>query len=103
MIALLTEAEVAERLRCSVSKIRKLRYDGRMAFIPGRPVLVLEREVEAYERRQAEKRAEKERQRRPKRRPPGTKQATGMGPEMRGILLGLRQRFAREWAEKVKG
>ncbi len=103
MIPLLTEAEVAKRLRCSVSKVRKLRYDGRLAYIPGRPVLVLERELEAFERQQAEKRAAKERQRRPKRRAAGTKQATGMGPEMRGILLGLRQRFARERAEKAKG
>ncbi len=48
MTPLLTETEVAERLRCSVSKVRKLRYDGRLAFIPGRPVLVTDAAFAAF-------------------------------------------------------
>lgn len=47
-LELITEAEVAERLRCSVSKVRKLRYVGKLAFIPGRPVLVTEYALAEY-------------------------------------------------------
>lgn len=46
MQTLLTEVDVAARLRCSVSKIRKLRYTGRLAFIPGRPVFIREADHE---------------------------------------------------------
>lgn len=52
---LLSDDEIAARLRCSVSKVRQLRYAGRLAFIPGRPPLVRERDFEAFlevERRQ---------------------------------------------------
>ena len=44
----LTEPEVAERLRCSTSKIKRLRFAGKLAYIPGRPVLVDEADLEMY-------------------------------------------------------
>lgn len=44
----LTEPEVAERLRCSTSKMKRLRLSGRLAFIPGRPVLIAESDLAAY-------------------------------------------------------
>lgn len=45
---LLTEAEVAERLRCSAAKVKRLRLSGALAFIRGRPVLVDEADLAAY-------------------------------------------------------
>jgi len=36
----LTETEVAERLRCSNAKVKRLRLSGRLPFIKGRPVLI---------------------------------------------------------------
>lgn len=64
---LLTEAEVAERLRCSRSKVKRLRLSGCLAYLPGRPVLVDEADLAAYldsvkrqgEERQAEAEANK--------------------------------------------
>ncbi|KQP60096.1 hypothetical protein ASF41_10485 [Methylobacterium sp. Leaf111] len=49
-----TEAEVAAELKCSVAKIRKLRAAGRLAFIPGRPVLILDRDFVKLQREEAE-------------------------------------------------
>lgn len=46
--ALLTEKEVSERLRCSTSKIKRLRLDGKLAYLPGRPVLIREEDLNAY-------------------------------------------------------
>ena len=37
---LLTQAEVARLLRCSISKVERLRRDGALPYIPGRPVKV---------------------------------------------------------------
>lgn len=45
---LLTEKEVAERLRCSTSKIKRLRLDGKLAYLPGRPVLIRETDLNTY-------------------------------------------------------
>lgn len=45
---LLTEAEVAERLRCSKSKVKRLRLGGKLAYLPGRPVLIDEADLAAY-------------------------------------------------------
>lgn len=45
---LLTEMEVAETLRCSPSKVKRLRLSGRLAYLPGRPVLVREEDLIAY-------------------------------------------------------
>ncbi|OLP60339.1 hypothetical protein BJF93_15390 [Xaviernesmea oryzae] len=49
---MLTEREVAELLRCSQSKIRRLRRAGELAYIPGRPVLIDEMDLAAYLGRQ---------------------------------------------------
>lgn len=45
---LLTEREVAERLRCHISKIRRLKRAGKIAYIPGKPVYILESDLNAY-------------------------------------------------------
>ncbi|MBE7196271.1 MAG: helix-turn-helix domain-containing protein [Parafilimonas terrae] len=91
---LMTEAEVAERLRCSVSKVRKLRYTGRLAFIPGRPVLITDGAFREL--------LEVEEQRRPRTRPMSKKANAaagekkkgtgGLSPEERGRILWLRHR-----------
>lgn len=44
----LTESEVADLLRCSRSKIKRLRLEGRLAYMPGRPVLVEEETVARF-------------------------------------------------------
>lgn len=45
---LLTEAEVAERLGCSRTTVKRLRLSGRLTYLPGRPVLVDEADLAAY-------------------------------------------------------
>ncbi|WP_424360986.1 helix-turn-helix domain-containing protein [Methylocystis parvus] len=45
---LLTESDVARMLRCSSLKVRKLRREGALAFIAGRPVLIAEADLLAY-------------------------------------------------------
>ena len=45
---LLTEREVADRLRCSLPKVKRLRLTGKLAYLPGRPPLVDEEDLEAY-------------------------------------------------------
>ena len=45
---LLTESEVAERLRCSPYTVARLRKRGRLPYIPGRPVLIDEADLLAY-------------------------------------------------------
>ncbi|CDX34710.1 conserved hypothetical protein [Mesorhizobium plurifarium] len=45
---LLTQKEVAERLRCSEQKVKRLRKLGALAYIPGRPVLIYESDLEEY-------------------------------------------------------
>lgn len=45
---LLTENEVAEVLRCSTSKVKRLRLDGKLAYLPGRPVFVKDDDLNAY-------------------------------------------------------
>ncbi|OLP52618.1 hypothetical protein BJF92_14465 [Rhizobium rhizosphaerae] len=45
---MLTEPEVAERLRCSTSKIKRLRFAGKLDYLPGRPVLIDERDLDAF-------------------------------------------------------
>lgn len=44
---LLTEAEVAERLRCSQSTVKRLRRQG-LAYLPGRPVKIAECDLVAF-------------------------------------------------------
>ncbi|WP_082980720.1 helix-turn-helix domain-containing protein [Mesorhizobium sp. WSM3873] len=45
---LLTQKEVAARLRCSEQKVKRLRKMGALAYIPGRPVLIAESDLEKY-------------------------------------------------------
>ncbi|NKD45374.1 helix-turn-helix domain-containing protein [Haematospirillum jordaniae] len=45
---LLTETEVAKKLRCSRSKVKRLRLSGRLTYVPGRPVLVDEADLTDY-------------------------------------------------------
>jgi hypothetical protein len=43
----LTEPEVAEILRCSRQKVQRLRLSGRLAYLPGRPVLIAQTDLDA--------------------------------------------------------
>ncbi|MER9455194.1 helix-turn-helix domain-containing protein [Mesorhizobium sp. M0478] len=45
---LLTQDEVAKRLRCSPQKVKRLRISGQLAYVPGRPVLIEEADFEKY-------------------------------------------------------
>lgn len=45
---LLTEPEVAEILRCSCQKVKRLRLSGDLPYIPGRPNLILEEDLADY-------------------------------------------------------
>jgi excisionase family DNA binding protein len=45
---LLTEPEVAEMLRCSREKIKRLRLGGKLTYIKGRPTLIRRQDVDAY-------------------------------------------------------
>ena len=45
---LLTQEEAAERLGCSTSKIKRLRVGRRLTYIPGRPILIDEADLETY-------------------------------------------------------
>lgn len=42
---LLTETEAAEILRCSTTKIKRLRLKGLLPYYPGRPVLIAESDL----------------------------------------------------------
>lgn len=44
----LTEPEVADILRCSTSKVKRLRLSGALPYIPGRPVLIAEEDLDEY-------------------------------------------------------
>lgn len=45
---LLTESEVAELLRCSREKIKRLRLSGQIRYIPGKPILIDEEDLKAF-------------------------------------------------------
>ncbi|ACI57424.1 conserved hypothetical protein [Rhizobium leguminosarum bv. trifolii WSM2304] len=45
---LITEQEASEILRCSAEKIKRLRLSGRLAYIPGRPVMIDEADLLAF-------------------------------------------------------
>lgn len=71
---LLLEAEVAEILGCSRQKVKRLRLNGRLTYIPGRPVLIDEADLSAF---MEEERIAKERRdeaRRPKPKAPPTRE-----------------------------
>jgi hypothetical protein len=44
----LTEREVADRLRCSLPKVKRLRITGKLTYLPGRPPLIDEEDLAAY-------------------------------------------------------
>jgi hypothetical protein len=44
----LTEPEAAEILRCSTTKVKRLRLSGQLAYLPGRPVLIDEADLAAF-------------------------------------------------------
>ncbi|WEZ82192.1 helix-turn-helix domain-containing protein [Rhizobium sp. 32-5/1] len=44
----LTEPEVAKLLRCSTSKVKRLRLAGKLDHVPGRPVLISSADLKAY-------------------------------------------------------
>jgi hypothetical protein len=44
----LTEREVADRLRCSLPKVKRLRLTGKLTYLPGRPPLIDEEDLAAY-------------------------------------------------------
>lgn len=45
---LLTDVEVGQLLRCSKAKVQRLRRAGAMPYLPGRPVLIMEKDVLEY-------------------------------------------------------
>lgn len=45
---LLLEKEAAARLGCHASTVKRLRLSRRLAYIPGRPVLITEPDLQAY-------------------------------------------------------
>ncbi|MFD6320924.1 helix-turn-helix domain-containing protein [Methylorubrum thiocyanatum] len=104
METLFTEAEVAERLNCSVARIRKLRAAGRLAYLPGRPVLVTERDFNAFvesERQHLKTLTGKRRKRAKKLLPPGEPPPKGgLSPEFRGWWLSVRMQMLRERQSK---
>ncbi len=44
----MTEPEVAKLLRCSTSKVKRLRLAGKLAYAAGRPVLISVADLKAY-------------------------------------------------------
>jgi hypothetical protein len=54
---LLTDAEIALRLRCTEAKVRRLRHEGRLPSIGGRPVLTREIDLVFYVEEERDKRA----------------------------------------------
>lgn len=47
-IDLLTEPEAAQLLRCSTSKIKRLRLSGKLAYLPGRPLYIERQALKDY-------------------------------------------------------
>jgi excisionase family DNA binding protein len=45
---LLSESEAAERLGCSASTVKRLRLSGRLTYLPGRPVLIDEKDLAVF-------------------------------------------------------
>jgi hypothetical protein len=48
MTKLLTQDEVAVILKCKSGKVAKLRKFGQLAYLPGRPVKIEEKELQRY-------------------------------------------------------
>ncbi|MGH6860040.1 MAG: helix-turn-helix domain-containing protein [Phyllobacterium sp.] len=56
---MLTQDEAARRLGVSQSTIKRLRLDGKLTYIPGRPVLIDQADLDAYTAVKAEADAKK--------------------------------------------
>ncbi len=82
---LLTQIEVATLLRCSTSKIERLRRDGSMPFLPARPVLIELADVLAYVERMKATTMLRGRGRRP------TARASEQAAASRGRLAALKR------------
>lgn len=90
-----TEAEVAAELKCSVAKIRKLRAAGRLAYIPGRPVLILNDAFLKLQREEAEiayARWEKRKRNKRGAKPPNPSEDPHAETRRRAILSWLQHR-----------
>ncbi|MDW5315511.1 helix-turn-helix domain-containing protein [Rhizobium sp. PL01] len=48
MTEFLTEPEVAKLLRCSTSKVKRLRLAGKLSYAGGRPVLISSADLKTY-------------------------------------------------------
>ncbi|OQP84615.1 DNA-binding protein [Rhizobium rhizosphaerae] len=66
---LLTEPEAAQILQCSTSKIKRLRFAGKLAYVPGRPVLIDEKDLAAYIDEKKREREQRDSERRAARAP----------------------------------
>lgn len=62
-LKLLTEPEVAEILRCSANSVKRLRLQGKLTYIPGRPILIDEADVAEFLERERQASIEKHKQR----------------------------------------
>ncbi|WP_148934662.1 helix-turn-helix domain-containing protein, partial [Escherichia coli] len=51
---LLTQEEAADRLRCSVWTVKRLRLTGKLKYIPGRPNLIRVDDIDEFERSAAQ-------------------------------------------------
>jgi excisionase family DNA binding protein len=58
-VKLITQDEAAKRLGVSSSTVKRLRIDGKLTYIPGRPVLIDEADLEKYIAAKAEADAKK--------------------------------------------
>jgi excisionase family DNA binding protein len=92
----LLREEVAERLRCSYSTVKRLCRDGELAYLPGRPVKIRESDLAAYIENNIV-RAEKP-PRQPSPRPPGVSavEADARMWALRSVLLKPDQRNPRK-------
>jgi len=58
MIELLTDEEVAARLRCKPKTVQRLRLTGKLPYLPHRPPMVDAADLDAYVEREKRRRAE---------------------------------------------
>jgi hypothetical protein len=90
----LTDEEVAERLRCTVRGVRRLRLLGRLRYVPGRPPHVDVADLEAYIEEAKRRAAPPEP---PRKRQPGEPLTEADNEE-------IRQRVLRKaWRRRMRG
>jgi hypothetical protein len=90
-----TEAEAAAELKCSVAKLRKLRAAGRLAYIPGRPVLIPEASFLKLQHEEAEiayARWDKRKRKKRGTKPPNPNEDPHAATRRRAILSWLQHR-----------